>query len=203
MEIKEFKDDLFDAVWRHGKNLFMPMLVLNVISSAVLLGILIPVFLAFFPLDVIAKFTVFLQPQNMSDQQELILFLQEFMMDNLSQMVTFIFIAMVLSILVSSWVSRVGYSVSRGRLEGESNWWGQIGKSFDRTLVQTIKGVLVIIGLYLVVLFAAFGITAVYDRSSSNSATLRCYDICDRLFGANDLNTSGHYHWQYGCPRKS
>jgi hypothetical protein len=157
MEIKDFKDDLFDAVWRHSKKLFWPSFMLAILAGIVMMAVMIPVIYALFPASLFNKLaTMQDDPMIFSQPQEMIDFATELFSGMLWNIVVFSLIAILLVVLIGSWICRVGFGISKMRLEGDNNWMGAIGKSFDHTLVKTVKGYLFITVFYYLLVIGVY-----------------------------------------------
>jgi hypothetical protein len=158
MEIKEFKEDLFDAVWRHSKKLFLPSVFMTIVSLILFLIVILPAVLVLFPKGFMFQMASTFGPNNMGDPQEIAQDLIGLLQGMVGIMVVFYLIILISMILIGSWVIRVSYTISKRNLEGESNWFSVIPKSFDSVLKKSMQASTMIMGIYLAVVLVVYSI---------------------------------------------
>jgi hypothetical protein len=165
MEIRDFKDNIYDATGEHAKKMFIPVLATVLLTSVLFALAIIPLAMKLFPADLIEKFTSLSQDFNNIKANQVIM--SGLIKENLSAFFTVYIVAIVVGLLASTYTFRFGYQISKNQLEGNNNWSRQLWNIFDSKFISTFIA-LVLIGVIYMGLFvlisnvARFGILAFF-----------------------------------------
>ncbi len=165
MEIRDFKDNIYDATSEHAKKMFLPVLASVLLTSVLFAMVIIPLAMKMFPSDLIEKFTNL--SQDFKDIKANQAQMSGLIKDNLSAFFTVYIVAVVLGLLTTTYTLRYGYQISKNQLEGEANWAKQLFGIFDAKFVATFLALLLIgivyLGLFVLVgNLARFGVIAFF-----------------------------------------
>ena len=170
MEIKDFKDDLWNAVWGHAKKLFWPSLFLTILAGIVFLLVLVPSVYLLFPQAFLFQIGMTFGGMNPANQQEMILEVVELLKGMLWTIAAFYVIILATVVVLGSWTSRVSYAISKRQIEGDNNWMGVIGHSFDHKLIKSLQATIFIMLAYLVMVIVVWGIMGMLISSGFSIA---------------------------------
>lgn len=147
MTISEFKDNLFDAASKHARQLFVPSMLITILSGIIMLAVLIPVAKAVLPSEFFDMFTS--NPSSFEDiikNQEK---MQRFITSHLSAFLTVYGVLFVLLMVVGSYTLNAGFLISKDKLEGETGWGRRLLTSFGNKWAKTILAMLIVFLVYI------------------------------------------------------
>lgn len=147
MTISEFKDNLFDAASKHARQLFVPSLLLTILSGFIMLAVLIPVATSVLPKEFFDMFTS--NPSSFEDIMKNQEKMQRFIMSHLSAFLTVYAVLFVVLMVVGSYTLNAGFLISKDKLEGEAGWGRRLLTSFGNKWAKTILALLIVFIVYL------------------------------------------------------
>lgn len=165
MEIRDFKDNIYDAIGEHAKKMFIPVLATVLLTSILFALAIVPLAMKLFPADLIEKFTSLSQDFNNIKANQAIM--AGLIKENLTAFFTVYIVAVVVGLITTAYTFRFGYEISKNQLEGEQNWSKYLLNIFDAKFISTLVA-LVLIGIIYLGLFvlisnvARFGILAFF-----------------------------------------
>ncbi len=124
MQIRNFFENFYDAVFQHTRSLYWPSFVINIITSVVLLATLLPLVFNLFPQDLIDL--MFQGAQDMETMKENSEKIGAYFEDNMAQFIGLYVGFLILMIILGAYSMLTGYTISKSALEGEQNWFSQI-----------------------------------------------------------------------------
>lgn len=165
MEIRDFKDNIYEATGEHAKKMFLPVLATVLLTSVLFALAIVPLAIKLFPPDLIDKFTSLSQDFNNIKANQAIM--AGLIKENLTAFFTVYVVAIVVALLATTYSFRFGYQISKNQLEGEYNWAKQLWNIFDAKFLTTFLALVIIclvyIGLFVLVSNVAhFGILAFF-----------------------------------------
>jgi len=147
MEIRDFKDNIYEATGEHAKKMFLPVLATVLLTSVLFALAIVPLAMKLFPADLINKFTSLTQDFNNIKANQAIM--AGLIKENLTAFFTVYIVAIVVALIATTYTFRFGYQISKNQLEGNNNWSRQLWNIFDTKFISTFIALVLIGVIYM------------------------------------------------------